>query len=147
VPNHQLRITATIRAPPEKIFRAWTDPALICLWLQVGRSGRKPFATTDPRVGGTYRFELSSSGRVFFEAGTYRTVRPAEQLVYTCRFGSPGFTDAYEFTTRVDLNRVTEATRIIVRAYGFPRREQRDEHRAAWPVFLRRLAAVCEGCS
>ena len=137
--RHQLRVAATVAAPPEQVYRALTDASVLAQWMHL--RGKSRVVKTDPRVGGEYRFELSAHRRVFVEVGTYRNLQPPEQIVYSCRFGSPGFIDAYEFTTRVDLRRVPEGTRVIVRGYGFSRRDQRDEQRATWPALLARLSA------
>lgn len=141
----RLRVSATVRAPPELVFRAWTEPSLLRQWMRLGARGRNRLVMIDPRVGDKYRFEFSSRGRAYVEAGNYHTVRPPEQLVYTCRFGSPGFIPPYEFTTRVDFGSVAAGTRLVLLAHGFADSAQRDEQRAAWPSFLERLRGLCEG--
>ena len=37
VPTHRLEVTRIIRASPDRVFAAWTDPAAIVQWWQERR--------------------------------------------------------------------------------------------------------------
>ena len=52
-----LTLKRRIKAPPAKVFAAWTDPALMARWL--GPVGTVELtAKTDPRVGGRYEMKM-----------------------------------------------------------------------------------------
>jgi uncharacterized protein YndB with AHSA1/START domain len=59
VDGRDLILRRTIDAPPEKVFRAWTDPVLLKEWFTP-----KPWTTahieTDVRPGGSTRFVMRS---------------------------------------------------------------------------------------
>jgi uncharacterized protein YndB with AHSA1/START domain len=77
-----LRITREFDAPPEKVFRAHTDPDLLVQWLG-------PKATTmridrfDCRTGGSYRYIHTHEGVDYGFHGCFHEVRPSELIVQT----------------------------------------------------------------
>jgi uncharacterized protein YndB with AHSA1/START domain len=77
-----VRITREFDAPPEKVFRAHTDPDLLVQWLG-------PKATTmridrfDCRTGGSYRYIHTHEGVDYGFHGCFHEVRPSELIVQT----------------------------------------------------------------
>lgn len=69
-------------APPAKVFKAWTDPAIVVKWFH--RPNSLHSASIDLRPGGAWRFELSRDAEksVGFE-GRYEEIRPDERLVFS----------------------------------------------------------------
>ena len=73
------------RAPPARVYRAWTEPADIKRWF-----GLKPplveTADIDLRVGGQWRFAFGvSEGRRSTLCGEYLTITANELLEFTWR--------------------------------------------------------------
>ena len=85
-----VRITREFDAPPEKVFRAHTDPALIVQWLGP-RSTEMRIDHFDCRTGGSYRYLHLSGGNEFGFHGCFHEVRPSELIVQTFTF--EGFPD------------------------------------------------------
>jgi uncharacterized protein YndB with AHSA1/START domain len=86
-----IRITREFDAPPEKVFRAMTDPELFARWV-----GPRSIATTieewDARTGGHYRYTASRAEDDFSMGfyGSFHEVRPPERIVQTFSFdGEP----------------------------------------------------------
>ena len=84
-----VRITREFDAPPEKVFRAHTDPDLVAQWL-----GPRQYETLmdhyDCRTGGSYRYRAVSEGNEFGFHGSFHDVRPSELIVQTFTFdGEP----------------------------------------------------------
>ena len=78
-------------APPELVFKAYTDPELIPEWW-----GPRRYTTTvdkmDVRPGGAWRFihRAADGGQHAFN-GVYREVLPPKRLVFTFNYeGAPG---------------------------------------------------------
>ena len=85
-----LRISRVIRAPRERVFAAWTEPALLTQWWGPGPV-TCPEAHIDLRVGGAYRIaNLEVDGSITWIKGTFARVRPPEELAYTWTIGSEG---------------------------------------------------------
>jgi uncharacterized protein YndB with AHSA1/START domain len=84
-----LVVRRTIRASPERLFAAWTEPAQLRRWwgpAQVECAA----AEVDLRVGGRYRLANKfPDGSVWWIGGTFETVTPPRLLIYSWEL-SPG---------------------------------------------------------
>ena len=80
-----VRITREFDAPPEKVFRAHTDPDLLVQW-NGPRSVEMRVDQFDCRTGGSYRYIHTSDGMEFGFRGCFHEVRPAELIVQTFAF-------------------------------------------------------------
>ena len=80
-----IRITREFDAPPEKVFRAHTDPDLLVQWMGP-RSTEMRIEHLDCRTGGSYRYVHISDGVEYGFRGCYHEVRPAEVIVQTFSF-------------------------------------------------------------
>ncbi len=81
--SRELVLVRLIDAPPENLFRAWTDPALLSQWFTP-----KPWsvasAELDVRPGGTNVIMMRSpEGQEFANRGVYLEVVKNERLVFT----------------------------------------------------------------
>ena len=84
-----VRITRDFDAPPEKVFRAHTDPDLVAQWLGPRRHEMR-IDHYDCRTGGSYRYVHASDGNEFGFHGSFHEVRPSELIVQTFTFeGEP----------------------------------------------------------
>jgi uncharacterized protein YndB with AHSA1/START domain len=80
-----VRITREFDAPPEKVFRAHTDPELVRQWLGPRRLAMR-IDHYDCRTGGSYRYVHSDGEHEFGFHGSFHEVRPAELIVQTFTF-------------------------------------------------------------
>ena len=84
-----VRITREFDAPPEKVFRAHTDPVLVAQWLGPRRLEMR-VDYYDCRTGGSYRYVMIGDGNEFGFHGCFHEVRPSELIVQTFTFeGAP----------------------------------------------------------
>lgn len=83
--NTQITIEATINAPVEKVWDAYTDPKQITQWNSPSEDWHSPRAENDLRPGGTfnYRMEAKDGSFGFDFGGTFDEVKPNELLSYT----------------------------------------------------------------
>lgn len=84
--ERQFTITRVFDAPPEAVFRAWTEPERLMRWW--GPEGfSTPFCTIDLRPEGIFHYCLRSpEGRDYWGKGTYREVERPRRLVYADSF-------------------------------------------------------------
>ena len=84
-----VRLIREFDAPPEKVFRAHTDPELLVQWLGP-RSLEMHIDYFDCRTGGSYRYIHTRDGDEFGFHGCFHEVRPSELIVQTFTFeGAP----------------------------------------------------------
>jgi uncharacterized protein YndB with AHSA1/START domain len=79
------RITREFDAPPDKVFRAHTDPDLLVQWLGPRRTEMR-IDHFDCRTGGSYRYVHLSEGQEYSFRGCFHEVRPSELIVQTFTF-------------------------------------------------------------
>ena len=81
--DRDLILTRTIDAPPEKVFRAWTEPELLKQWF-APLPWTTPKVETDVRVGGSTMFVMRSpEGAEFPNHGVYLEIVKNRRLVFT----------------------------------------------------------------
>ncbi len=80
-----VRIVREFDAPPEKVFRAHTDPKLIVQWLGP-RGLEMRIDHFDCRTGGSYRYVHTQDGEEYGFRGCFHEVRPNELIVQTFTF-------------------------------------------------------------
>ena len=75
-----LTLKRRLKASPEAVYAAWTDPQKIVRWFGPD-SGPVEHAEFDVRVGGKYSISFrTEDGEQHFVSGVYREVVPNERL-------------------------------------------------------------------
>jgi uncharacterized protein YndB with AHSA1/START domain len=78
-----LTLKRRLKAPPAKVFAAWTDPEKMKRWMGPGEITAMR-AESDTRVGGRYRIVMQApNGEEYDVGGVYREVVAGEKLVFT----------------------------------------------------------------
>jgi uncharacterized protein YndB with AHSA1/START domain len=112
-----VRITREFDAPPEKVFRAHTDPELVVRWTGP-RSTSMRIDHFDCRTGGSYRYLVSDADGEYGFRGCFHEVRPGELIVQTFTFeGMPdgvalerlAFTDIGHGRTRLTTTSLVDS--------------------------------------
>jgi uncharacterized protein YndB with AHSA1/START domain len=80
-----IRIVREFDAPPDRVFRAWTDPELFVRWIGP-RSIDTRIDEWDARTGGRWRYTSMRDGQEWSFYGSFHEVRPHERLVQTFTF-------------------------------------------------------------
>ena len=134
-----LTIKRRIAAPPEKIFRAWTEPEKITRWFGPEQV-EVLHAETDARVGGRYRIVARSpDGEQHDVSGTYREVVPNEKLVFTWAWRT---TPERESLVTVMLKSDGGGTLLTLMHEQFFDEPARERHLSGWTETLDKLAAL-----
>lgn len=147
-----LRVTKTIAAPREQVFRAWTEPEMLKQWMGPDPSFTVPIADVDLRTGGTYRLGMQppGEGEPHVVGGIYREVRPPEKLVFTWKWEQPGgggpdpSSDSPEMLVTVEFRDLGGSTEVVLTHEFHPDQHSRDEHAKGWAGCLIQLAALME---
>src|SRR3954466_4127568 len=81
--NRELVITRVLNAPPEKVYRAWTEPELLKQWF-APKPYTTPIVEMDVRPGGSAYFVMRGpDGKDLPNRGVYLEVVPNQKLVST----------------------------------------------------------------
>ena len=118
MPN-TVRLHRVLRAPPERVYRAFLDADARAKWLPPNGFTGKVHAS-DATVGGSYRMSFTnfSNGQSHSWSGTYRELVPNERLRYSDRFDDPNLTG--EMTVTVTLEAVSVGTELNIVQEGIP---------------------------
>lgn len=138
-----VRLHRVLRAPAERVYRAFLDPDAMAKWLPPhGFTGR--VHELDARVGGGYRMSFTNFGTGSSHSfrGTYRELVPGERLRYTDRFDDPGLPGEMEVT--VTLRAVACGTELEIVQAGIPAAIPVELCYLGWQESLAALAQVVE---
>ncbi|MBX3742683.1 MAG: SRPBCC family protein [Akkermansiaceae bacterium] len=132
-----------LRATPDRIFRAFTDPDAKVKWLPPhGFVGK--IHHLDLKVGGTYRmsFRNFSTGSEHHFGGTYLEIVPGERLVYSDRFEDPNLPG--EMKNTILIRPVSCGTEVHITQEGIPEMIPVDGCYLGWQESLTLLAQLVE---
>jgi uncharacterized protein YndB with AHSA1/START domain len=132
-----------LRAPPEKVYRAFIDPDAMVKWLPPhGFTGK--VLHMDARVGGSYRMAFTnfSSGTTHAFGGQYLELTPGERLRYTDVFDDPGLPG--EMITTITLKAVSVGTELRAVQEGIPAVIPVEACYLGWQESLSMLAQLVE---
>jgi uncharacterized protein YndB with AHSA1/START domain len=148
------RTSRVIKAPREAIYRAFTDPAALAVWLSPGEMTGKVH-DFDGRVGGAYRMSLfyPASERVQRGKTTEREDRftarfveltPPTRIVETITFDSKDPTFSGEMTMVVTLEEKDNGTEVTILFEHIPPGIRPEDNDAGTRSSLEKLARYFE---
>lgn len=141
--TNTVRLHRVLRAPPERVYRAFLDPAAMVKWLPPhGFTGQ--VHEMDARVGGGYRMSFTnfSKGQSHSFGGRYLELVPGERIVHTDRFDDsrlPG-----EMKVTITLKAVFCGTEMHVVQEGIPAVIPAEVCYLGWQESLQLLALLVE---
>ena len=118
MPN-KVQLHRVIAAPPEKVFRAFTDIDAYNSWLPPYGFVAKTFEF-DVKVGGKYRMSFTNftTGNSHSFGGEFLEIISNESIKYSDRFDDPKLPG--EMTTTVKLKAVICGTDLSIVQEGIP---------------------------
>ncbi len=140
-----IRLHRVLRAPPERIYRAFLDAEAWAKWLPPhGFTARVHHL--DPRVGGTWRMTFTNfsagQGQGHSFGGEYLELVPDSKLVYTSVFDDPNLPGV--MTTTVEMRPVTGGTEVHFTQAGVPAVIPPEACYLGWQASLSLLAQLVE---
>jgi len=130
-------------ASPERVFRAFTDPALLVRWLSPSPDTILEVLAHELRVSGRYRFRYRQpSGGSDVVTGTFLEISPPRRLVFTWTWEPPDPHAGIETLVTIELVPEGDATLVVVTHERFPDEVTRERHDVGWCSTLPRLAQL-----
>ena len=118
MPN-TIRLHRVLRATPERVYRAFLDPAAVCKWLPPNG-----FTCTvhqlEARVGGIHKMSFTnfSTGKGHSFGGTYVELVPNERIRYTDQFDDANLPG--QMQTTITLKKVLVGVEVNIVQEGVP---------------------------
>ena len=143
MPTNSVSLHRVLRAPPERVYRAFLDAAALAKWLPP-----HGFTNTvhhlDAKVGGTYRMSFTNftSGHSHSFGGEYLELVPNERIRYTGKFEDPNLPGAMR--TTVTLRAVSCGTDMSITQEGIPEMIPAEMCYLGWQESLALLAQLVE---
>ncbi len=136
--GQSLKLTRVIRADPETVFRAWTEPEQLKRWS--APEGVEPAdVEVDLTVGGRYRIRMRDpEGKEFNALGVYREIERPSRLVYTWQWEEKE-NDVGETLVTVEFHDLGGSTEVVLTHEQFPDTKAKDDHEQGWGSCLNRL--------
>ena len=141
--THTVRLHRVLRAPPDRVYRAFLDPDAMAKWLPPhGFTGR--VHEIDARVGGRFRMSFTnfSQGQVHSFGGEYLELVPGERIVHTDRFDNPGLPG--EMKTTITFKAAFCGTEMHIVQEGVPAVIPAEACHMGWQESLQLLALLVE---
>ena len=131
-----LTLKRRLKAPPAKVYAAWTDPEKMKGWMGPGEI-QTIRAQSDARPGGRYHITMRTpSGEELDVGGVFREVVANEKLVYTWAWkGTP----ERESLVTVLFKPDGDGTLLTLTHEQFFDEAARDSHQHGWTGALDKL--------
>ena len=141
--TNTVRLHRVLRAPAERIYRAFLDADAMTKWLPPNGFTCKVHQL-DAKVGGIYKMSFTnfSTGSSHSFGGKYLELVPNERLRYTDKFDAPALPG--EMITTITLKKVLCGTELNVTQEGIPAAIPADMCYLGWQESLILLAKLVE---
>jgi len=141
--SNVVRLHRVLRAPPERVYRAFLDPDAMVKWLPPhGYTGKVHHM--DARVGGSHRMSFTnfSTGSSHSFGGRYVELTPHERIRYTDQFDDPAMPGEMQVT--ISLAAVACGTELTITQEGIPPAIPLEYCYLGWQESLSLLAHLVE---
>ena len=134
-----LEIKRLIKAPRDRVYAAWTDPAQLKQWF-----GPENVQTSeliaDARAGGAFRWDLTNSdGEKMTMRGEYRELQPGKKIVFTWQWQDDEDWENHISIVTVELSDRDGDTEVRLTHEQLPNEASRDGHTRGWESALDKL--------
>jgi uncharacterized protein YndB with AHSA1/START domain len=145
-----LTLVRRLKAPPSRVFEAWTDPTILAQWFGPHRT-HVDHAEADLRIGGGFRIVIvedadvrAGKGSRHEACGTWREIAPPHRLVFDWWWASTA--ERVSLVT-VTLRPIEDGTELTLLHERFADEATATRHIRGWTESLERLAALAEATS
>jgi uncharacterized protein YndB with AHSA1/START domain len=117
--GNTIRLHRVLKAPPERVYRAFLDPDAMAKWLPPNGFTCKVHRM-DAQVGGTHEMSFTNftTGKSHSFGGRYLELVPGERIRYTDAFDDPHLPGKMECT--ISLRKVACGTELNIVQEGVP---------------------------
>lgn len=141
--GNTVRLHRVFKSSPEKVYRAFLDPAALAKWLPP-----HGFTATvhelDATVGGKFRMSFTNFGKNSSHSfgGTYLELVPGQLIRYDDRFDDPNMPEVIE--VRIELKSVLCGTELHAEQSNLPESIPVEFCYLGWQESLEQLVKLVE---
>lgn len=141
--THSVHLQRVLRAPPERVYRAFLDPHALAKWLPP-HGFTAEVHELDARVGGRFRMSFAhfGSGHRHSFHGEYLELVPATLIRHTDQFDDPNLPGVLTVTIR--LRAVFCGTALDIVQEGIPAMIPNEACMMGWQESLQLLQQLVE---
>ncbi len=141
--TNTIQLHRVLRAPPERVYKAFLDPDAMVKWFPPNGFTAK-MHQMDAKVGGGYKMSFTNftTGQSHSFAGKYIELVPNERLRYTDRFDDPNLPGDMQVT--ITLKKVSVGTDVSIVQAGVPSVIPAEACYVGWQESLILLAKLVE---
>jgi uncharacterized protein YndB with AHSA1/START domain len=143
MPTGTVRLHRVLRAPPERVYKAFLDADAMVKWLPPhGFTGKVHHL--DARVGGTYKMSFTNfnSGSSHSFGGEYLELVPGERIRHTDKFDDPNLPGTLHVT--ITLKKIFCGTELNIVQEGIPEVIPTEACYLGWQESLTLMAQLVE---
>jgi uncharacterized protein YndB with AHSA1/START domain len=134
-----LKIKRVIKAPRDRVYAAWTDPAQMRQWFGPENVQTRNLVA-DARVGGRFQWDLTNSeGEELTVAGEYCELQPDKKVVFTWQWQDDEDWEGRKSIVTVEFSDCDGGTEVRLIHEQLPTEESRDRHSEGWTSLLKKL--------
>lgn len=143
MPTNKVQLHRVFTAPPEKLFRAFTELDAMASWLPPYGFIAKVHSM-EVKAGGTYKMSFINftTGNSHSFGGEYLEIKPNELIKYTDRFDDPNLPG--EMITTIRLKAVSCGTELTATQEGIPAAIPTEMCYLGWQESLDKLKRLVE---
>lgn len=141
--TNTIRLHRVLRSPPERVYRAFIDPAAMVKWIPP-HGFTATVHSMDARVGGSYRMSFTNfaNGGTHSFGGKYVEIVPNAKLRYTDAFEDPNLPG--EMSVTITFTKVSVGTELSIVQEGVPAVIPPEACYVGWGESLALLASLVE---
>ena len=141
--SNTIKLHRVIRAPAEKVYKAFLDADAMAKWLPPNGFTCKVHQL-EAKVGGSYKMSFTNftTGKSHSFGGKYLELKPYERIRYTDMFDDPNM--GGEIQTTITLKKVSCGTEVSIVQEGVPAAIPAEACYLGWQESLILLAKLVE---
>jgi uncharacterized protein YndB with AHSA1/START domain len=138
-----LEVRRLIKAPRDRVFAAWTDPAQVRKWFGPENVTTDEFVA-DLRIGGRYRWDLTNpEGEKMTCEGEYLELVPDRKIVFSWQWQDDEDWENQISVVTVEFQDAAGGTEVRLKHEKLPTEASRDGHNRGWKSVLDKLEEFC----
>lgn len=132
-PSPGARVRRLLKAPPERVFAAFSQPSLVAQWLRPSPDVKLTVLDFDFQPGGSYRFAYDvPDGRRMVVGGVYQVIERPSRLQFSWLIEPPDEHAGIDSEVEVVLTPEGSGTELVIRHTRWEHPEADRRHALGW---------------